>query len=247
MDGVGSWKYENVTVRYFVTEYMEVYKEKFNALRHSVIKSHDKDGNFHYDLINESLLFLENAPQKAELNRGSCTIASLSINMKTLSMNTFLLGDAGFLIIRNSRVIFRSEEMLKSWNLPYQIGVVDADKDASDDPMFGSQRQFKLQFNDVIIVGSDGLFDNLFDNYILEVVQWYSKRKFIAPWSQRTYTQLAREIAKVLTVNAKKVGEERYRRPLTPFGLGVSEKYNTVHYGGKNDDTTVVVAIVAYE
>lgn len=247
VDGVGSWKYDNVTVRHFVTEFMEVLKGKFHALSHSTLRSHDNDENFHYELINESLLFLERAPQKAELNRGSCTIASVSINMRTLHMSSFLLGDAGFLIIRNSRVIFRSQDMLKSWNSPYQIGIGDGNRDVVDHPMFGSERRFKLQFNDVIVLGSDGLFDNLFDDHILSTVKWFTKRKFIAPWTQRTYTQIARKIAKHLTVDAKKVGEEVQRLIWSPFSKEILDTFGAEVYGGKNDDTTVVVAIVAYD
>ena len=43
-------------------------------------------------------------------------------------------------------------------------------KDYSDDINDGIFKQVKLQTNDLILIGTDGVFDNLFDEEIIKIV-----------------------------------------------------------------------------
>ena len=76
------------------------------------------------------------------------------------------LGDCGVSIIRKDDYIFRSEEQQHSFNFPYQLGTASFDY-----PSDAQQFSVKIEEGDVLIVASDGLYDNLFDDEILEEVQ----------------------------------------------------------------------------
>lgn len=60
------------------------------------------------------------------------------------------------------------------------------------------------------------------------------------------YTQAARNIVKSLTVEAKKLGEA-IQNVWTPFGFSVALNFGVPFYGGKNDDTTLIIGIVTDE
>lgn len=91
------------------------------------------------------------------------------------------MGDCGILVIRHNDYIFRSEEQQHSFNFPYQLGTSSPDrpKDAQvSNPCMGDQLANILQSftvavekGDIVIMGSDGLFDNLFDKEILSIVK----------------------------------------------------------------------------
>lgn len=237
-DGVGSWVFHGINPKYFVIELMEVLTAKYHALDHATIKEHDEESNsILYTIIRDSIALLNRRTEN--INVGSCTLAALSLNLKTLYLNTYLMGDAGFMIIRKGQIIYRSVDQLKDFNFPFQMGVgLDL---PMDHPTNGETNQLKLKLWDVIVIGSDGLFDNLFDKRILDIVNYeISKTK---PTDGSTYTQAARNIVKMLTINAKKLGE-KFENVWTPFGLEVAMKFQAYYPGGKNDDTTVVVAII---
>ncbi|KAJ1915649.1 hypothetical protein H4219_004219 [Mycoemilia scoparia] len=76
------------------------------------------------------------------------------------------LGDCGLTVVRHGDMIFRTEEQQHSFNFPYQLGTGKHSDKPTDAQIF----RLKVRKGDIIIVGSDGLFDNLFDEDILEEV-----------------------------------------------------------------------------
>lgn len=103
-------------------------------------------------------------------------------------------------------------------------------------PNLGISKRFKLRVNDVVVMGSDGLFDNLYLYQVLDTVN----RKF----NKRKYRESAQEIAKQLTVRAKQTGE-KMSGTWTPFSDEVWDFHKIFYDQGKNDDTTIIVGIVA--
>ena len=114
----------------------------------------------------------------------------------------------------------------------------------SDHPIDGVNKIFKLKVEDIIVIGSDGLFDNLFDDRILSIVN--EKMLFVDRINRTGYTQVARDIVKNLTVEAKKMGE-KMEGVWTPFSYAVAMEYGAWFPAGKNDDTTLIVAIITDE
>lgn len=145
------------------------------------------------------------------------------------------------MIVRNGKIFYRSTDLQHSFNFPYQLAFVPEHSNSPDDAFV---RPFKLRRNDIIVIGSDGLFDNLFDEAILHHVNLETKN--LTTFIQQGYTEAARRIAKKLTIEGKRIGEIM-NHVVTPF----SEEVNSLNildfkvFNGKNDDTTVVVAIIS--
>ncbi|KAG0297167.1 hypothetical protein BGZ98_000683, partial [Dissophora globulifera] len=75
------------------------------------------------------------------------------------------LGDCGVSVIRHNEFIFRTEEQQHSFNYPYQLGT-----GSTDSPTDAQVFTVKVESGDIIVMGTDGIFDNLFDEDILEEV-----------------------------------------------------------------------------
>lgn len=82
---------------------------------------------------------------------------------------------------------------------------------------------------DVVVLGSDGLWDNLAPDAILARVQGAIKQGERAP-----------AIAMDLARSAFEASVDR--DGVTPYSLGATEAFDMVYSGGKQDDITVVAA-----
>lgn len=69
---------------------------------------------------------------------------------------------------------------------------------------------------------------------------------FLDKINRTGYTQVARDIVKNLTVEAKQLGEA-VEGVWTPFGFSVAMEFGAFYPAGKNDDTTLIVAIITDE
>ena len=85
----------------------------------------------------------------------------------------------------------------------------------------------KVKHNDVIVLGSDGLFDNVFDKDLISCIQ-NQETKFE---SQKAAECLAKK-ANTLSL------DENYDSPFAQNARAVGRK----HPGGKQDDITVIVS-----
>lgn len=84
---------------------------------------------------------------------------------------------------------------------------------------------------DVIIAGTDGLFDNLYNNEIISVVVQATRAGLSPQATAQKIAALARQRA-----------QDRDRQ--TPFSAA-AQNAGVRYYGGKLDDTTVVVSYIA--
>ncbi|KAJ2506308.1 hypothetical protein H4217_009051 [Coemansia sp. RSA 1939] len=96
--------------------------------------------------------------------RGSSTACVVILRGDELRVAN--LGDCGLTVVRQGDMVFRTEEQQHSFNYPYQLSTEPHSDAASDAQVF----RLKIQKGDIVIVGSDGVFDNLFDEDILEEV-----------------------------------------------------------------------------
>ncbi|KAI8989980.1 phosphatase 2C-like domain-containing protein [Pilobolus umbonatus] len=144
------------------------------------------------------------------------------------------LGDCGISVIRQNDYIFRSEEQQHSFNFPFQLGTA-----SFDSPSDAQQFTVKIEEGDIIIMGSDGLFDNLYDDEILEEVQncldHQEEDQDLDPNAPQT-------ISNALAHRAKIVSEDP-DNPTSPFQVRAMHE-GLYYQGGKADDISVLVAIV---
>jgi protein phosphatase PTC7 len=144
-------------------------------------------------------------------------------------LRTANLGDSGYLLLRKQGLdlvsIFRTKEQSHSFNFPYQVGT------GGDDPAVADTQDHTIQDRDIIVLGSDGLFDNLFDIKIIELL-----RPFLRDRDDILDPSLVAEII------AKEAERYSYNMNyVSPFAKGAHEHFYD-YSGGKPDDITVIVA-----
>lgn len=113
---------------------------------------------------------------KANKHIGSSTavLATMDITDGSVVLRTTNLGDSGYVIFRapsmgsqsqdNLEVYFRSKEQQYQFNFPYQCGT------NCELPYKAFDHSHKVEDRDIIVMGSDGLFDNLYHEDMLACI-----------------------------------------------------------------------------
>ncbi|KAJ8537993.1 hypothetical protein K7X08_014533 [Anisodus acutangulus] len=158
---------------------------------------------------------------KAKGSSTACIIALTDQGLHAIN-----LGDSGFMVVRDGCTVFRSPVQQHDFNFTYQL----ESGNAGDSPSSGEVFKIPVAPGDVIIAGTDGLFDNLYSNDITAVVV-HATRAGLAP-------QVA---AQKIAVLARQRAQDKNRQ--TPFSSAAQEA-GFRYYGGKLDDITVVVSYI---
>ncbi|XP_028760400.1 probable protein phosphatase 2C 80 isoform X1 [Neltuma alba] len=207
-DGVGGWAEVGVNAGLFSRELMS------NSVR--AIQDEPKGS------INPARV-LEKAHSSARA-KGSSTACIIALAEKEL--HAINLGDSGFIVVRDGSTIFKSPIQQHGFNFTYQL----ESGDGGDLPSSGEVFTVPVAGGDVVIAGTDGLFDNLYNNEITAVVV-HAVRTGLEP-----------------QVTAQKIAALARQRALdknrqTPFSAAAQEA-GFRYYGGKLDDITVVVSYI---
>jgi protein phosphatase PTC7 len=166
--------------------------------------------------------------EAAEYADSSATGASTAV-VASIGENGFLqalnVGDSSCMIIRDGKIAAKTREISHYWECPYQLS-----EDSPDRPRDGTKLNVELIPGDLILMGSDGIFDNVSDDMLLDVV---SK-------SPPKASQLAKKICDV----SRKQSLDR--TSVTPYGKQ-SQKRGDPDYkdglGGKVDDASCIVVL----
>eukprot|EP01127_Copromyxa_protea_P019130 TRINITY_DN6132_c0_g1_i1.p1 TRINITY_DN6132_c0_g1~~TRINITY_DN6132_c0_g1_i1.p1 ORF type:complete len:188 (-),score=33.28 TRINITY_DN6132_c0_g1_i1:93-656(-) len=172
----------------------------------------------HYTDPKEILKWAHNkVNEKAVL--GSCTACLISVTSNKLQ--AINLGDSGFFVLRDGNIILRSVEQQHKFNFPYQLGF-----QSLDTPNEGDLYTTTLEDGDLIVVASDGVFDNV---YLSELVALVTSLQ----------SHPVQTISKAIADEAKYWGKKKEGN--TPFSENA--RLNGFRFdGGKEDDITVIVA-----
>merc|ERR1712071_268565 len=95
---------------------------------------------------------------------GSSTACILVLDHLSNKLFTVNIGDSGFLVVRKGRVVHKSEEQQHYFNAPFQLSLPPPGHDGSalnDSPESANQSQFAVEDGDVILLATDGVFDNV--------------------------------------------------------------------------------------
>uniref|UniRef100_A0A7S3VT51 Protein phosphatase n=1 Tax=Dunaliella tertiolecta TaxID=3047 RepID=A0A7S3VT51_DUNTE len=167
--------------------------------------------------------------------QGSTTACVLTVDQRTGQLHAVNLGDSGFLVLGPAKgveggcsyeVKFRTNQLEHKFGCPYQIGH-HACSDKVEDSDLAS---FHVHAGDIIVMGSDGLLDNLAELDIMtEVMLARNKGLTAAPITQR------------LIKLAFDASMDRSRS--TPYSRAATQAFDMVYSGGKPDDIAVLVAI----
>ncbi|KAJ6568341.1 hypothetical protein DFH09DRAFT_918021 [Mycena vulgaris] len=191
------------------------------------------------------------------------------------------LGDCMGMLVRGGEVAWRSEEMWWRWNTPVHARTTPHAEvtPASAAHLF----TLPVQAGDILILASDGLSDNLWDEDVLEEVRRVGgvfrgcearkegtegmgkeehateemgggggllRRRTLAGMLSEALCSRARRVAtrraggRSCAVEALREGEVEAEEDETPFARRARET-GRVYRGGKNDDISVIVAVIS--
>jgi serine/threonine protein phosphatase PrpC len=249
-DGVGEWESLGLDPGMFPKELMRNFITEF---------SYNRLTNSNNDI--EISGYLENILTAAYNKTQSYGSSTVLVGMcRNNYLYTLCLGDSSYIILRPRETgcqlneIYRSVEQQHNFNCPYQLSHMPDPSEydmlynkglgplinllkgstinTKDLPQDGLAEIIPLQPSDIIIAGSDGLFDNLFDSDILQIAENYLSLNFEP---QEFCTRLSKE----LVIKAIQKGwDSDYK---SPFSKNAS-KHGKRYLGGKLDDTSVIVA-----
>jgi len=198
-DGVGVWSELGINSALYSTALLQNVKQFI---------AENEDCTLYEALL---YAYTRNLEAKAE---GSSTVCLAKVVGREL--HALNLGDSAFAIFRNNDMIYKSEEQSHSFNYPYQLGT------GGDAPAKANCIQCTMKKGDLIVMGTDGLFDNLYSDEISEIIKASDPDK----------------IAINLAVSAMAAACSQQRD--TPFSEKVAEETDQIWRGGKMDDVTVV-------
>ncbi|TYK16702.1 putative protein phosphatase 2C 80 [Cucumis melo var. makuwa] len=207
-DGVGGWADVGIDAGKFARELMS---NSINAIQEQPGESVDP------------AKVLEKA-HSGTTAKGSSTACIICLSEKGL--HAINLGDSGFIVIRDGSTIFRSPVQQHGFNFTYQL----ESGNGGDLPSSGEVFMIPVALGDVIVAGTDGLFDNLYSNEISAVVVNAVRSGLEPEATAQNIAALARQRAL-----------DRNRQ--TPFSAAAQEA-GYRYYGGKLDDITVVVSYI---
>ncbi len=203
------------------------------------------------------------AAQACTREPGASTAVVLVLDGAARTLHAVNLGDSGFRLLRAGALAFASATQQHEFDCPYQLGYSKFIAD-NDTAAMGDQMVVPLQEGDLLILASDGLFDNMYEG---ELVRLAAAALAEAPPGAdgAGAHAAAQRVAAALAAAAAAAARDRafdspYAREAAkdaaakkaaagPFGMlsaafGKSPAVEQPATGGKLDDVTVVAAVV---
>ncbi|MCD7465335.1 hypothetical protein HAX54_001052 [Datura stramonium] len=148
-DGVGGWAKQGIDAGIYARELMK------NSLIATDSKSKGQ--------VNPKRVL-----QKAYRNtnsEGSSTACVITLNSEKNTICAANVGDSGFFLIREGKIIYKSPTQQRRFNCPYQLG------NSKDNPNVAQEMELNVEKDDILIVGTDGMLDNINESEIEELVR----------------------------------------------------------------------------
>lgn len=249
-DGVGGWRDEGYDSSVFANDLMRL--SKLYAETHRG----DRDPE---NILSRAFAKLRD-DGFVTAGSSTATVASLRSIAGKSYLDVANLGDSGVFIIREDQVVHRVHEKSHGVNAPFQLAVLPdhfKGKAYEDEVSDAVREQFEVKEGDVIVMGTDGLFDNrfcsqiaadakligagkrsMFDN-IPAVGQLF---KILFEKQERTgfsdpYRVCQRIVNLAYNASQNQHEDTPWSRSLRQYGVAGAE-------GGKVDDITVLLARV---
>ena len=204
---------------------------------------------------------------------GSSTLCVATLGKKLNQLSYSNIGDCGLVVLRHVsesteagtvgfsrqsqqsfnaipqrwRVAYLAQQQLRSFNLPYQLGFSNVSNAPNnfESPTDADTASIPVMPGDIIILATDGLFDNMDLHEILEIVTKWEKEYFPSSAGtlamQTNGTQAIQKLAETLVNTARTLSLDNQRDG--PFAL-LAKENDIMWGGGMRDDTTVIVGRV---
>jgi protein phosphatase PTC7 len=169
---------------------------------------------------------LERAYKKTVAStRTPAASTALILSLTGETLRWAYVGDSAFAVFRGGRLVVRSQPQQHYFNCPFQLRAVGGDS-VSD----AAAGEFPVKEGDVVVAGTDGLFDNVFDGELEEIV--------------RMGTALRCTPGKMAAAIARHAYDMARSSRDSPFSVASREERGTNFTGGKQDDITVIVGFI---
>lgn len=173
--------------------------------------------------IQEYMLEAKELADEEGTGASTAVVASIGEDNVLRAVN---LGDSVCLVLRDGAVAARTREIIHYFDCPYQLG-----DDSPDRPRDGTTLQAEIFKGDIIVAGSDGVFDNLSDADVCEIV---------SSFGPKTKSGV---IAKKIVDKSRSVSLDPMA--VTPYSTVARGKSGYAAYkdgrGGKVDDVSCIV------
>jgi len=227
-DGVSGWSGAHANSGLFARSFLENISRNFSELS---FKNSKNLKNIKESDLSENLDFAYKDSiqiMKSEEFNGSSTLLVGMIIDDTLKIMN--IGDSKIFVIRNGEIVESSSEQYISKLCPEQVGTMDTDKLPSSIVQY---QDFLLKEDDLILVCSDGVTDNLYSDEILEIINGKINEG-------KTNLQ---EVSNRLLYKTKSVAFDDYC--VSPYVEKVNELNNQFITGGKLDDISICISKVS--
>eukprot|EP00595_Chromulina_sp_UTEXLB2642_P003399 CAMPEP_0196766210 /NCGR_PEP_ID=MMETSP1095-20130614/20555_1 /TAXON_ID=96789 ORGANISM="Chromulina nebulosa, Strain UTEXLB2642" /NCGR_SAMPLE_ID=MMETSP1095 /ASSEMBLY_ACC=CAM_ASM_000446 /LENGTH=417 /DNA_ID=CAMNT_0042126961 /DNA_START=455 /DNA_END=1708 /DNA_ORIENTATION=+ len=200
---------------------------------------------------------------------GSSTICIATIDKQLNQLSYANIGDCGLMVVRHIdsdiagymrerqiprhlrkgdlRIAYLSQQQLRSFNLPYQLGFSDIEEyePSFETPNDSDTASIPILPGDVIVLATDGLYDNIDLDEIVDIIsewesKYYSSTDSIYKPDSRG-EEATNSLAKRLVEQARLYSIDKNRD--SPFAQ-LAKENDIMWGGGMPDDTTVIVARV---
>lgn len=244
-DGVGSWKLKGIDAGLYSKECARL-ASRYVSLHNGASKRTLQDA------LNRNTLI------------GSTTACIAEVVGQNV-LRGFNIGDSGLIVIRAGKRVYKTQASEHAFNTPYSLC-----RNENGEVVFerakGYDIRFTLELDDFLVMASDGLWDNIFENDILQMVRATQKHprfenkvatlpfnfseyhgndtRSVMVSSKSTGGTYPHAVAKELAERAemasrRKTGQSPFQRRAQQVGK--------LYRGGKEDDVMVVCAIVIRE
>ena len=250
-DGVGGWRSKGVDPSAFSQTLMyhtaEISKKPSENLKNNIDRPKALIHDAFWRLVDD---FKTGKKQPF----GSSTACVVMINRQTGQLKFGNLGDSGFVILSpvdtvegfgsKYRIKFKSDSQQYSFNFPYQITLAPPNGRASDtsdltatDNSLNPPKKLSVEAGDIVLLMTDGVLDNIFSDELEELVSTsinIHSRKNAA-------SEVPNLVAQDIAFKARTFSEDSKRE--SPFTIE-ARKIGRNYLGGKEDDITVVAAVI---
>lgn len=216
-DGVGGWKNFGVDPSIYSQSLCETISK---ALSTSSIHNEKE--------LKEIIVSSINSLHSTQIIGGS-TFLTIYFDTGANKLYSVALGDTLFSVLRFDKekhsyfIAHKSKEQYHSFNTPFQCGY------QADPPHEANIFSMDIEVGDVIIAGTDGLFDNVSDNDLISMTNEENE---------------ADKLSSLIANKAK--GNSQDQNYISPFAIKAREN-GKFYIGGKPDDITFVVVMIREE
>lgn len=200
---------------------------------------------------------------------GSSTFCIATLDKKLNQIHYANVGDCGLMVIRlidsetagymrdrqprhlrssDMKIAYLSQQQLKGFNLPYQLGFsnIPDTPQVFETPSDADVASIPVMPGDIIVMATDGLFDNLDLNEVVdEVGKWENEHFKASVQDLRLPSRCGNKEVQTLAERLVRLSRELSLDNNRDSPFAILAKENDIMWGGgMPDDTTVIVARV---